>query len=445
MHFRPGHRARRLLSGSKPPSVVTVAITRKQTLISLTMLAAAAAVTALLYINRPPSDIAEPDYAPVTVDVLEVVKGSLQVPVQAQGTVTPLRSTSIQAEVRGRIVEVAEAFNVGQFVTRGDVLLRIDPRDYQTSLLRAQAALESAESSLAQEKGRAEVALREWQKLPRGSQRSEEARDLYLRKPQLEQAESALLAARADLDTARDNLERTIIRAPYDALIRAKHSELGQFVSPGTPLADIFSVDYAEVRLPIPQSKLAYLDLPGIEGYAGGTSVDLYTDVAGEVTHWTAQLHRTEGVFDERSRVLYLVARIEDPYGLTHPGREPLRIGTFINANIEGRELQQVVTLPRYALRAGNLVWIVDDSLHLRSRKVTTLRVGGDHVFVSAGLDDGELVSLTALDSAFAGATVKIQSRVRSDSLHSPGQPERESASRQEAAAAASASVAAGQ
>lgn len=409
------------------------------------MLVAAAAVTALLYINRPPSDIAEPEYAPVTVDVLEVVKDNLRVPVQAQGTVTPLRSTSIQAEVRGRIVEVAEAFNVGQFVTRGDVLLRIDPRDYQTSLLRAQAALESAESNLAQEKGRAEVALREWQKLPRGSQRSEEARDLYLRKPQLEQAESALLAARADLDTARDNLERTIIRAPYDALIRAKHSELGQFVSPGTPLADIFSIDYAEVRLPIPQSKLAYLDLPGIEGYAGGTGVDLYTDVAGEVTHWTAQLHRTEGVFDERSRVLYLVARIEDPYGLAHPGREPLRVGTFVNASIEGRELQGVVTLPRYALRAGNLVWIVDDSLHLRSRKVTTLRVGGDQVFVSAGLDDGELVSLTTLDSAFAGAAVKIQSRVRSDSLPGPGQPEHESASLPEAETAASASVAAGQ
>jgi RND family efflux transporter MFP subunit len=422
-----------------------VAITRKQTLISIAMLAAATAVTALLYVNRPPSDIAEPDYAPVTVDVVEVVKGNLQVPVQAQGTVTPLRSTSIQAEVRGRIVEVAEAFNVGQFVTRGEVLLRIDPRDYQTSLLRAQAALESAESNLAQEKGRAEVALREWQKLPRGSQRSEEARDLYLRKPQLEQAESALLAARADLDTARDNLERTIIRAPYDALIRAKHSELGQFVSPGTPLAEIFSIAYAEVRLPIPQSKLAYLDLPGIEGYAGDTGVDLYTDVAGEVTHWTAQLHRTEGVFDERSRVLYLVARIEDPYGLNHPGREPLRIGTFVNANIEGRELQQVVTLPRYALRAGNLVWIVDDSLHLRNRKVTTLRVGGDHVFVSAGLDDGELVSLTALDSAFAGAAVKIQSRVRSDQLHGRGGSGQESAPLPEPATAAPASVAAGQ
>ncbi|MEJ2530207.1 MAG: efflux RND transporter periplasmic adaptor subunit [Halioglobus sp.] len=423
-----------------------MAITRKQTLTSIAMLAAAAAATALLYVNRPPSDIAEPEYAPVTVDVLEVVKGNLQVPVQAQGTVTPLRSTSIQAEVRGRIVEVADAFNVGQFVTRGEVLLRIDPRDYQTSLLRAQAALESAESNLAQEKGRAEVALREWQKLPRGSQRSEEARDLYLRKPQLEQAESALLAARADLDTARDNLERTIIRAPYDALIRAKHSELGQFVAPGAPLADIFSIDYAEVRLPIPQSKLAYLDLPGIEGYAGDTRVDLYTDVAGDVTHWTAQLHRTEGVFDERSRVLYLVARIEDPYGLDHPGREPLRIGTFVNANIEGRELQQVVTLPRYALRAGNLVWIVDDSLHLRSRKVTTLRVGGDRVFVSAGLDDGELVSLTALDSAFAGASVKIQSRVRSDQLDTPGQPGNEPAALPPAAtAASSASVAAGQ
>lgn len=388
------------------------------------MLAGSAAITGLLYLNRPPTDITEPVHAAVSVDVAEAVKQSLRIQVQAQGTVTPLRETAILSEVKGRVIQVSPAFNVGGFVFKDDVLLRIDPRDYQTNLLRAQAAVESAESNLAQEKGRTQVALSEWKKLPKGSQRSQEAKDLYLRKPQLELAQAQLLAAMADLNTARDNLERTIIRAPYDALIRKKHSDLGQFVSGGSPLADIFSVESAEIRLPIPQSKLAYLELPGLEGYTRGSAIDLYTDVAGDVKHWTAQLHRTEGVFDERSRVLYTVARIEDPYGLHHPDKEPLRVGTFVNANIEGREFTGIVTLPRYILRAGNLVWVVDEGMHLRNRKVTILRAGGDLVYVSAGLDEGDLVSLTSLDNSFDGSKVRIQSRTPSNLLDQRGETE---------------------
>ncbi len=187
---------------------------RKQSIIAVLMLAVAAAVAVTLYFKRPPAQIAQPEFRPVSVDVAVAVKQSIRVEVQAQGTVTALRETSLMAEVSGRIIDVAENFLVGNFVAEGDVLLRIDPRDYQTELLRAQSAVESAESNLAQERGRAEVALREWKKLPANSQRSEEAQDLYLRKPQLELAEAQLLSALADLNTARDRLERTIIKAP---------------------------------------------------------------------------------------------------------------------------------------------------------------------------------------------------------------------------------------
>tara|TARA_R110001592_G_scaffold363323_1_gene683950 strand:- start:46979 stop:48220 length:1242 start_codon:yes stop_codon:yes gene_type:complete len=381
------------------------------------MLAGASAISALLYFTRPAAEISEPVYSAVTVDVAEVVKENLRIEVQAQGTVTPVQETTILAEVQGRIVEVAEAFHVGGFVSRDDILLRIDPRDYQTRLLHAKAALESAESILVQEKGRAQVAQREWEKLPKNSQRTEEAKNLYLRKPQLEEADANLLAAQAELNTARDNLERTIIRAPYDALIRQKQTDLGQFVGAGTPLAEIFSVETAEVRLPIPQSKLDYLELPGLEGYENGSAIDLYTDVSGDIKHWSAHLHRTEGVFDERSRVLFTVARIEDPYGLRHPDRLPLRVGTFVNANIEGRVLNDVVVLPRYLLRAGGYVWVVDESMHLRNRKVTSLRTGGDQIYISAGLAEGDLVSLTSLDVSFAGAKAEIISSTPSNEL----------------------------
>ncbi len=135
-----------------------------------------------------------------------MVKEKLRIEVQAQGTVSPMQETSILSEVNGRIIEASPSFTVGGFLSKDDVLLRIDPRDYETHLLRAEAALKSAQSNLAQEKGRAQVAENEWQRLPKGSQRSQEAKDLYLRKPQLDQARAQMLAAQADLNTAKDNI-----------------------------------------------------------------------------------------------------------------------------------------------------------------------------------------------------------------------------------------------
>ena len=388
------------------------------------MLAGSVVITTILYLNRPATIIEEPVRTIVTVDVTEVVKQNLRIPIQAQGTVTPLQETSVMSEVNGRIIEVSPSFIVGGFVSKDDVLLRIDPRNYETSLLRAEASVKSAQSNLAQETGRAKVAEQEWKKTPRGKQRTQASKDLYLRKPQLDQALAQMLAAQADLNTARDNLERTSIRAPYDALIRTKHSELGQFVAAGTPLADLFSVEYAEVRLPIPQNKLEYLELPELGAMQNGSPIDLYTEVGGQVKHWNAYLHHTEGVFDARSRVLFSVARIEDPYGLQHPHSEPLRIGTFVNASIQGKELLDIVRLPRYIIRAGNNVWIIDETGLLRTRNVTLLRTGGDFVYVSAGLNDGELVSLTTLDNSFEGAQVRIESQIPSNMVDQAGRPE---------------------
>ncbi|MEH6517388.1 MAG: efflux RND transporter periplasmic adaptor subunit [Halioglobus sp.] len=390
---------------------------RNQSFLSLLLLGGAAVISGVLFLNRPSSAISEPVYVPITVDVTQAVMQTIRIPVAAQGTVSALQSTHIQAEVKGRIVELSPAFNVGGFIAADEVILRIDPRDYETNLLRAQAAVESAESILAQERGRAQVAKREWDNLPKGSQRSEEAKDLYLRKPQLEQAEAQLLAARADYDTANDNLERTVIRAPYDAIIREKQTDLGQFVAAGSPLAVVFSVAYAEVRLPIPQSKLAYLDLPGLSGYEQEVPIDLYTDVAGDISHWPARLDRTEGVFDERSRALFTVARVEDPYGLKHPERGALRIGTFVNATIQGKAIESLVRLPRYILRAGNNLWVVDANNRLRNRQVTVLRTGGDQVYVSEGLQENDLISLTTVDSSLDGAEVSIISRTPSNKL----------------------------
>jgi RND family efflux transporter MFP subunit len=370
-------------------------------------------IAAVLIALRPENVITPAQPRVLVVDVAEVHQQDLRIPIQAQGTVSPHRDTTLISEVGGKIMDVSPSFNAGGFVAKDDVLVRIDDRDYQASLLRAKAAVETAESNLAQEKGRSEVAYKEWQRLPKNLSRSEEARALYLRKPQLEQAEAQLLSAQADLRKAQDDLERTVIRAPYDSLIQEKRSDLGQYVSPGTPIARIFSVDYAEVRLAIPQSKLPYLDLPGVTGYSAEEAplVDLYTDVSGLVTHWTARLHRTEAAIDERSRVLFAVARIDDPYALQVGNSDPLRVGTFVKANILGKEMSDLVVLPRYVVRTGNRVWVIDQQLKLRNRQVTTLRTEGDEVYISGGLQTGDLVSLTNVSDALPGMDVRINKR----------------------------------
>ena len=370
------------------------------------------AITAVLIANRPQNELAPAEERTLLVDVAEVHLQDLRIPIQAQGTVTPHHDTTMVSEVGGKIIDVSHAFNAGGFIAEGDVLLRIDDRDYQAKLLHAKAALETAESSLAQEKGRVEVARREWERAPKTT-RSKEAGDLYLRKPQLEQAQAQLLSAQADLSKANDDLERTVIRAPYDCLIQEKLSDLGQYVTPGTPVVRVFPVDYAEVRLAIPQSRLAYLDLPGVTGFdkEEAPPVDLYTDISGVVTHWPAHLYRSEAALDERSRVLFVVARIDDPYALQVGDQPPLRIGSFVKANILGREMSDLVILPRYVLRAGNKLWVVDEQMRLRNREVTTLRTQGDEIYVSGGLQQGDLVSLTTFSDALPGMAVRINSR----------------------------------
>ncbi|WP_159931181.1 efflux RND transporter periplasmic adaptor subunit [Oceanicoccus sp. KOV_DT_Chl] len=403
----------------------------------LLMIVVATAIAVLLVMNRPDNAKVEQQVRSLSVDVAEVSLQSLRIPIQAQGSVSPHRETAIVAEVAGKIIEVSPSFYAGGYVSKGDVLLRIDDVDHQANVFRAQAAVASAESQLAQEQGRADVAAQELKKVP-NKHRSESARALYLRQPQLKQAQAELLSAQASLTKARHDLKRTVIRAPYDSLIKEKQSDLGLYLSPGSPIAVLYAIDFAEIRLAIPQSKLSYLELPTLkdsldplEEYSN-TRVDLYTSTGDDPEHWQASLHRTEGVYDERSRVLFAVARVKDPYLLNSPVLNnaeaitaaqnkapltPLRMGTFVSAAIEGRLIDNLVVLPRNVLRAGDFLWVVDQQNKLSNRKVSTLRIQGNKIYVTKGLENGDRVCLTPIGDAIAGSTVIINSMVNSSEL----------------------------
>ncbi|MCJ7816034.1 MAG: efflux RND transporter periplasmic adaptor subunit, partial [Xanthomonadales bacterium] len=342
----------------------------------------------------------------VRVDAITAEMASLNFVVNSQGTVKPRTETTLVAEVAGQIVSVSANFIPGGFFRAGEVLLQIDPSDYETGLLRAQANLAARKAQMADQNARSEQARKDWTNLGREGEPS----DLTLRIPQLAEAEAAVQAAVAELKEAERELQRTRIKVPYDGLVRSKLVDVGQFVSPGTPLGVTFAIDTAEIRLPLSSNDLNFLDLPSATRLEKSQRVPVkLTAEDGRGTQWNAEIVRTEGVVDIGSRVIYAVAEVVDPYGVLGQSRSPeLKMGSFVRAEIQGLRVNDVVVLPRSVLRADNTVLIANDERKLEIRPVTVVRSEPKSVYLSEGVKGGELVITTSMDAPIPGMGLAI-------------------------------------
>jgi RND family efflux transporter MFP subunit len=382
------------------------------------IIVAAVAVAALLRLARPEAEQNEPQQLVVVVDAMVVAVQDSYITVPSQGTVEPRTRTNLVSEVSGQVVEVSPAFVAGGFFRKSDALIRLDDQNYRAAVSRAEASVATARSLLEQERGQADVAQREWDRMTEAEQARVRAKDLYLRKPQLEEAKARLVSAEADLTQAQTDLAKTTIFAPYDGLVSSKNTDIGQYVTTGSSIAETFAVDYAEVRLPIPETKIAFLELPSATSninnaidLTNAADVNLISRIGNQNYQWTGKLTRTEGVLDTRTRVLFSVVQIEDPYNLYSNNSwnsEPLRIGTYVTAQIQGRLLEDVVVLPRYTLQANNLIWTADAEGRLRPKPVEVLIINGDDVYISGGLENGDRVILTRLENPLNGSPVQV-------------------------------------
>lgn len=378
------------------------------------VIVAGAVLVASVIIATKPEAARKPAPPPsLLVDVAAVGRQPVTFVVQSQGVVTPRTRTTLVSEVSGQIVDVAPAFVSGGFFKRGDLLVRIDPRNYQTALKRARSEVAKAKTKVATEHALAGYAYQDWQRLRSRNAASRPASDLALRKPQLAEAVAGLESAEADLDKATEDLARTVIRAPYDGMVREKRADIGQFVNIGTALAETFATDYAEVRLPLPQVDLQYVDLPSGED-SSSLPVTLNADIGGINHAWQGRIVRSEGVFDADSRVLHVVAQVHDPYGTgDQAGHEPLRIGTFVTAAIQGRAGGDLFVIPRHSLQRGNTLWIVDEDMTIQPRRLDVVRADEQFAYVATGLEDGERYTVTPPEQPLPGILVRINEASR--------------------------------
>jgi RND family efflux transporter MFP subunit len=373
----------------------------------LVILVAGAGLAVAMILSRPVVERQVPTTPPPLVRVMEVERRDVTLSVETQGTVLPRTASTLVAEVSGRVTWVSPKLVNGGFFENGDELLRLDGTDYEQALAQAKADVARAKVQLARQRADAEIARSEWTRLGEGK-----ATPLALRELQVEEARAALDAARAAEARAARDLERTVVRAPYAGRVRDERVDVGQFLARGTTIAEIYAVDFAEVRLPLPDEELAFIELPlsyrGEIGDGEGPPVTLSSRFAGRTYSWRGRLVRTEGEIDRRTRMVYTVARVRDPYGVPEGGEKPpLSVGMFVDAEIRGITADAVAAVPRAALRDEETVLVVDDDSRLRFRQIDVLRLTDQQAIVRAGLEDGERVCLTPLDTVVDGMEVR--------------------------------------
>ncbi|MGB1263334.1 MAG: efflux RND transporter periplasmic adaptor subunit [Cognaticolwellia sp.] len=371
---------------------------KKQIFIPFAILIAGIAIFVLFSgMKKPPEEKEEVDNTPiVAVEAISVAPMTLHV--ASYGVVKPKYETELIAQVSGQVVELSETFVRGGFVKQGQLLARIDPNDYEAALIDAEATMASARASLETERAQGQVAEREWKRITDTS-----PTELSLRKPQLAQEIARVKSAQAAILRAERNLERTEIRAPYDAMIDSRNIGLGSFVGTGSMVGKLLGTAVAEVRLPVADNQLEFLIDQGKKA-----SVNLVGTYAGNETVWSAKIARSEGVIDNKSRMSYLVAEIHDPYALSEKNdKTPARFGSYVKAKILGVEIAQATNVPRH-LVDNNRVAIMDNESKLRYSEIDIVRQDGRNVIVSNGLSDGDRLIVSALDYPIDGMKLAL-------------------------------------
>lgn len=339
------------------------------------------------------------------VEVLPLEVHTETFAIRSQGTVRPRTQTILSAEVSGSIVSISPKFVAGGVFAKGEVLMRIDPTNYTVAVDKAEALVKQRQ-----------IEYDGARKLRSQGYRAES---------EYASAAAALASAQADFVSATRNLERTYIRLPYEGMVMSKEADLGQFVNPGTRVGVTFATDIAEVRLALTDQDLAFVELPDAStvaksGKGQGPLAVLSAVQKGKRMQWDAVIVRSEGVVDERSRVTYAVAQVQDPYRL-HSEGAALPVGSFVSASIQGATVDNVIRIPRTALRGSDQVLVVDDENKIRIRTVNIVHADAEYAYVDAGVVAGERITTTAIEAPVNGMSVRTADTI-ADAGHDSGE-----------------------
>ena len=348
---------------------------------------------------KPKKGIELPKPTPVFYEV--VTKKNITLEIFTNGEVKPLNEINLISQVSGQIVEAADEFVEGGIIKAGSPLVWIDDRDYKLAVISAESRVAQASKLLEREIAESELAKNDWEELGLG-----EASPLTLRIPQLKEAEAAEKAALADLEKAKLNLERTIVKLPFQGIIREKRTGVGQFVGAGSVLATAFSTEEVLIALPLTDTELSYLGLPLAyeeEKPFTGPKVKFLSTVSNKTFEWEGRIVRTAGSIDPPTRLVYVYAEVINPYQQS----PPLAIGMFVDAIIEGKTIKDGFLVPNSAINNNSNIYVIDINDNLEIREIEVLGTENDYVILKGEIYEGERVVVSPLNNAKIGMALK--------------------------------------
>ena len=384
----------------------------------------------LLASKREPPQKAERSYLGPLVEAIAVPAQQVQVTVAGQGTVRPDAQIDLVPQVSGMVIWKADEFEPGGSFAEGDLLFEIAPRDYQLAADQAEAQVAQARYQLELATEEAAIARQEWERI--GAEGAEPT-DLVLRKPQLRAAEAAFQSARARFAETQLRIERTRVHAPFSGRVRTARVDVGQHLNAGQAVAQLYSIEKAEIVVPVPDEDLGWFTLPlpvevsaagaerirdlnnenGDRPYAyarKGASAAVHGSFAGRRHQWAGRVVRTEGELDPQSRMARLVVEVDAPYGGIADGIPPLTVGMFVDVEIAGRSVDGVRVLPRAALRSGDRVWIVDSDGLLRIRQAQVVRAMQERILAYVDMAPEARIVTSQLNGVTDGMQVRLAS-----------------------------------
>ncbi len=386
----------------------------KKILMTVAVLVAGVGVVKLIQVSAPKPETVQEEPRAVSMFVENARQENLIRSVVAQGEVTPKTEIDLVSQVGGRIVSVSNNFVAGGQFEKGFALLKIDDADYKLALIAAEASLAGAKTNVKLKEASADVARRNWDDRIVGK-----ASELALKIPQLNEARAMLKSAEADVELRRLQLDRTNISVPFNGLVRLKSADLGQYVTPGMSLGRVLSTEVAEVRLALTDMQYAALGVPlaYVETDGDGPAVTLSASIAGSAHKWSGRIVRSEGAIDPTTRVIYVVAQVDDPYGAGSDQGYPLPYGLYVQADIVGATSAMATVVPRDALRSGNKVYVIDDNDEMDIRIVEVGYGDDERVEIKSGINVGERVVVSTVRAAQQGLKVAAIPRVQGDKL----------------------------
>ncbi|MDA9611905.1 efflux RND transporter periplasmic adaptor subunit [OM182 bacterium] len=375
----------------------------KRVLMPLGIVFACIGIAAVLISNPRRATEVPPEIVPISVRVIEVKEESVQLTVESQGKAQPARRVNVSANVAGPIEWVSPSLEAGGYVAEGEPLIRLELNDFQTAVARSQASVAQAEAE-------ATFAASDLKRIKELASRRLASEAELQNSERLETVSAARLAeARANLNQAELDADRAVLRAPFNSIVASRDVELGQYVNRAQNVALLFDADRIDVRVPLAIKQLGYLDVaPGFRGEFSSDkapSVELSGNYGGRLYSWEGTLLRTEASIDPNSNTVQSIIRVRQP----EPDSDliPLPVGLFVEARINGKRLNNIISLPRSVLRNNAQVLVVDAENKMAFRDVEILRLEEERVLISAGLSPGEFICISPIQAVTDGMTVQ--------------------------------------